>query len=219
MTTLMSWLQEIERTFEFINEPLEPKIRKAFLRVAREGWFLGPGMAPRVIAQSASAIESGNINSIDEYFAGYYEKHAEELCTNLYVWHPRRIQIISKTWKAHTQRDYELSVPIFLAQADGICQELTGFELFGKNGPEPRTAAYVRRFKGTPFRLTLLEPFLHLLPISASTRNGSSKKLLLNRHAILHGESTDYGTRINSVKAFALLYYAAWVFRPQIISV
>ncbi len=34
---------------------------------------------------------------------------------------------------------------------------------------------------------------------------------ILNRHAILHGESTTYDTRLNSCRAMSLLVYVAWV--------
>ena len=34
---------------------------------------------------------------------------------------------------------------------------------------------------------------------------------VLNRHEVLHGESVDYGTEINSLKAMSLLYYIASV--------
>ena len=34
---------------------------------------------------------------------------------------------------------------------------------------------------------------------------------VLNRHEVLHGESVDYGTEINSLKAISLLYYIASV--------
>jgi hypothetical protein len=219
MATIKGFLRQIERSQAFINEPSKSEVRDAFVTVARQGWYLGPGMVPAAIVQAARAVQAGDEIAVDERFVRYYEENVRELVQQLSLWHPARISIINKAVDAHLREEYELSVPVFLAQSDGISQELTGFKLFAKRRVqdkkrEPETAAFVRKFKGGPFRRALIEPFQHLLPITASEAKRRKANNQLNRHAILHGTSLDYGTRVNSAKAFALLYYVAWVLRP-----
>jgi len=49
------------------------------------------------------------------------------------------------------------------------------------------------------------------LPISASEHERGDAFVGLNRHQVLHGESTQYGTEMNSLKAISLLNYVAHI--------
>jgi len=49
------------------------------------------------------------------------------------------------------------------------------------------------------------------LPISASQNERDDKFNELNRHQVLHGESTSYDSEINSLKAISLINYLAQV--------
>ncbi len=58
-----------------------------------------------------------------------------------------------------------------------------------------------------------LSPFAETLPISASEDERDDRFSGLNRHMILHGESLDYGTRINSLKAISYINYVTQVLK------
>lgn len=61
----------------------------------------------------------------------------------------------------------------------------------------------------------MLSPLSKVLPINASEKErrrslqdrGLSTWGELNRHLVLHGETTDYGTQQNSLKAVSLINY------------
>jgi hypothetical protein len=77
---------------------------------------------------------------------------------------------------------------------------------------QPRTAdvVAVRQLAQDSLEAALLHPFELALPISASAAERRDLQIgLLNRHSILHGEATDYGTEMNSLKSISLLYYVA----------
>ena len=57
----------------------------------------------------------------------------------------------------------------------------------------------------------LLSPLAETLPIGASEYERPTGFDELNRHMVLHGESLDYGTKINSLKAISLINYVAHV--------
>lgn len=61
----------------------------------------------------------------------------------------------------------------------------------------------------------MLSPLGEILPINASEKErnlrvqgqSSATWQELNRHLVLHGESLDYGTQVNSLKAVSLITY------------
>ena len=136
----------------------------------------------------------------------------KELCAKF----PSRARIFTLAWQAHQRAEYELSVPICLAQADGICRDLTSYQLFRKRQGLPQIASYVASLPADRFTTALLEPLTVVLPISASADQRSRDSKELNRHSVLHGESVDYGTEINSLKSISLLQYVSSVLeRPS----
>ena len=58
---------------------------------------------------------------------------------------------------------------------------------------------------------TLLSPLAQTLPIGESELERGKGFSGLNRHIILHGDSLDYGNKINSLKAISLINYVAHV--------
>ncbi len=114
-------------------------------------------------------------------------------------------------YESHRRSEYELSVPVILAQADGICQELIGIQLYQKRRNVPATATYVQSFATDTLFSALLYPLLVPLPLSAGQHERDDEFDMLNRHQVLHGESFDYGTKKNSLRAFSLIYYVASV--------
>jgi hypothetical protein len=80
----------------------------------------------------ATALSTGPAGLVDEAFVRHYEEEAPNLLGALVAQHPARESILRKCVTAHKRGDYELSVPVFLAQADGICVELTKLNLYAK---------------------------------------------------------------------------------------
>jgi hypothetical protein len=128
---------------------------------------------------------------------------------------PHRAKIINSAFSAHKRGEYELSIPIFFAQTDGICYEVINQHLFMRLRGEkkPSTAIYVDSIASDTFRHALLSPLSQPLPISASKNERDESFNELNRHQVMHGESFDYGTEINGLKSISLLNYVAHVLR------
>jgi hypothetical protein len=118
-------------------------------------------------------------------------------------------------FNAHRREEYVLSIPIFLAQTDGICKEMAGYYLFIKSLHRPSTAKYVDQMIGDTFEAALLSPLTVTLPISASEKERQVGNEALKRHTVLHGESLDYGTKVNSLKAVSLINYVANSFKEH----
>ncbi len=190
-------------------QKLPKRTQDALVALGTRGWYLDLEMTLPGLWSLQKAIVEGNSDEAERALTEYFRentRHIEEDLINLF---PHRAKILSSAFSAHLRGEYELSVPVFLAQSDGICQELIGIQLFRKRGNVPAIAEYVETLAGDTFQAALLYPLCVTLPISASQHERSNSFIGLNRHQVLHGESTQYGNEINSLKAISLLNYVS----------
>jgi len=168
-------------------------------------------MTPSFSAELAKKIQSNNVKEADKLMCRFYRKHLRSIKTHISKTSPFRSFIIKKAFVAHKKREYELSVPVFLAQADGICQELSGYQLYKKSRKgTPLIAEFVEQLKSDSYATALLEPLRIPTPISESTKTRKDLSTL-NRHGILHGIDVNYANETNSYKAISLLAYVSSV--------
>lgn len=155
-------------------------------------------------------------NSDDEaYIDGYMEKLVERyvgrIKQQLYSRYSARKGVLKSAFNAHERGEYNLSIPVFLAQADGIGSELlNGISPFSrKSSSTPGTLATAEEINRLSALVdtTIIEPLG--LPMGMTANSTSPERLshphLYNRHEVLHGISVDYGNKINSLKAISLL--------------
>ena len=181
--------------------------------LSQHGWFISLEMPPSKILECATSALEGEIDKVDNIMASFFRYNAGEINKALNSNFPNRSNILDNAFNAHRRGEYDLSVPVFLIQTDGICNELIGIEMFGRRNNKPKTSAYVDQFEQSSFLSALLEPFRVCLPLTASEKE---RELLtienyLNRHEILHGAATNYGTELNSLKALSLINFVSTV--------
>jgi len=221
------YVQDIQKTFhEKINTEL---IRKVFLILSEanyaisentrnvtkllgeKGWYISLDMPLSSLVKIVSENSESDKDDLDEIMSEYFREHSQSIIDNIALNFPNRGKVIRSAFKAHNNGDYDLSIPVFLAQADGICYEIIGIQLYGRKKGKPKTEKYVEKLSADTFMTALLEPFRTPLPISASKCDRNEINDYLNRHAVLHGEYSDYGIEINSLKSMSLLNYIAQV--------
>jgi hypothetical protein len=175
----------------------------ALLTLGNHGWFFDLEMPLPFLWELENALND------------YFRENLEIIENRFVTKFPRRAKIINSAFSAHKRGEYELSIPIFLAQTDGICYEVVNQYLFMRVRGEkkPSTAIYVDSIASDTFRHALLSPLSQPLPISASKNERSETFNELNRHQVMHGESWDYGTEVNGLKSISLLNYVAQVLR------
>jgi len=188
-----------------------PKRRKEhLLKLGEDGWCIDLNMSVE-----KSLIEN---EDYEEYFINHFENNIDNISSFIKNKYPARKQIIHKAFKAHVNEDYELSIPVILTQIDGICFDNTNESIFIKHNYSPNTSSYVENLPNE-LRKAWFAPLAEELPISYSSKKRSNAQidftLQLNRHLVLHGESTDYPTRINSLKAISFLNYIAQLFELE----
>lgn len=195
---------------------MPPRLEAAVAAMAIHGWYVDADQGLDELETLRTLIDAGNTDKVDELLIAHFESRLGAIEEALVAELPRREKILRSAFEAHRRGDYELSIPVLLIQADGACVDLTTHHFFQKaRGTQvPEVAAHVAATQ-SPGSALFLGPISLELPISASERardriaaqRGWTSWKELNRHQVLHGESVDYGTRLNSLKAISLLNY------------
>ncbi len=181
--------------------------KSALRKLGEQGWYLDHDTTPAETWKFARAIDNDDHDEAQKALVTHYRRRYPEIFTKLTEKHPHRAKIINQAAVAHKKKQFYLSVPVLLAQADGICKEHTGFELFKKEHGRPVTARIYDLADEDSLRAAFLYPLSIILPILDSKEPDKADSQRLNRHEVLHGVNLQYGTEVNSLKSISLLYY------------
>lgn len=203
--TLGPVIENIQKSFH----DLPPQMREALLLLGGNGWYFDLRMPISGLWTLKTAFTDGDAKKTEDALVEYFESRTEEIEESIVKKFPHRAHLIKSAFNVHRRQEYELSIPVLLAQTDGICKEVVNQYLFIKDHKKPCTAIYVEQIASETFRAALLSPLAQTLPIGASKDERSQGFDALNRHMVLHGESLDYGSKTNSLKAISLLNYVA----------
>lgn len=200
----------IRDSFEQFSKDLREAIKHTLQLLGKEGWFLDPELPVFPLSFR------GHPHEMTEWLCGFYRKKIDEIERKLANSYPHRARLLRQAFEAHREGKYGLSIPVFLAQADGIFWDRTPgnqnlFIGYQRSGAYDQ---YASQISGN-FDLALLYPISIPLPLWRNWNERSETeefRVCLNRHQVLHGESTDYDTEQNSLKAISLLSYLHWIF-------
>lgn len=204
----------ISPVFEQIRQSfleLPPKMQESILLLAKHGWYLDMEMPMPGIYALLEALVEGEQSEIEEALCEYFQDRLARIEESIVKRFPHRAHLVRAAFDAHRREEYVLSIPVLLAQTDGICKEVTDQHLFRSRNNKPRTAKYVERWAANKFRKALLSPLAQKTPINASEEERVKGSDALNRHTVLHGEDVNYGSKKNSLKAISLLNYIVHV--------
>lgn len=220
MPRLASKIEEVvaataAKTLERFRERLEalpPRVQEALVTIADRGWYLflddeTPVDAPLRVAE---ALAGGDVDLVEEALCDYFGERVDEIEGSVIERFPARRRFIKAAFDAHRRNEYALSIPVLLAQADGICNEVARGHLFLRRGRN-ELALYVAEANLDAVQTILLEPLKRNLSISQSQHERGEEFSGLNRHEVLHGDSLDYDSRKNGLRAVSLIDYVARV--------
>jgi hypothetical protein len=210
-----------DRVFKPLNESLDrlreylENLPEHFKIAAQHGWYPHI-MADLHIAPSfADAIKSNHFDYADKIMMNYYSSNADRIFETLIRRHPKRKQILEDVYKAFSEKNYYLMIPTALAQVDGICHDYTKKKFFIKIKDPKSKYRYFSEvlneldIQSDSFFEVYLAPMLQNTPIMAYESDVDNFQSKLNRHKVLHGVSTDYGTQINALKTISLMIYVS----------
>lgn len=190
---------------------LPPRQQRALECLASDGWYLDPNLGFDGLFNIAHLLAEGHTDKARVLLCEHFDSRAQSIEAELIGRFPDRANLVKAAMRAHQGGEYALSIPVFLAQADGICGQLIGVQLYARRDGKPLIAARLKLEDRTPFLAFLLSPLATPMPISAGVSERASLGDLLNRHAVLHGEAVNYDTHANSCRALSLLAYVSWI--------
>lgn len=202
---------------------------------ANHGWFIDSHMPIRFCSEAAAVLRNieeepeheDRASVLDEFQSilnTHYQSRYPQIKVEILSRFHNRNHILDPAFSAHEQGLYCLSIPVFVAQADGIFMQSRGFGLFCRDGLNQDIT-----FKELLDAIDKGIPDLHeiswtdLLPLLFHTRRegvipfktrttdakaGTCESL--NRHAIMHGLCTFYASKENSLRYISLLGYLSW---------
>ena len=204
-------LQHAMENFQEHYAQLPEKVKSAIILIANHGWYFDIELDMDRLWPIVKALENGEIADVEIAFADYIEGKIDHIQSFIISQFSNRANIITKAFEAHKSGEYELSVPVLLAQADGMCKERLNGYLFRNANRRPQTSEMILNNDqseiGAAFKAVFTEPTsINLTENQRQPGHGQ-----LNRHEILHGDSVDYPTRINSLKSISLVYHVAQI--------
>ena len=205
--------QPIREFWEWFRE-LPEATRLTVGRLAEIGWYIDPTMPLTTIQALARALSADDVDAADSYFEEFFDQRVNEIEQELVEAYEHRRTVLQDAFEAHRSGKYNLSIPVFLAQADGIWWDRFGRNLFVRRA-RTQTAIEVRRELRSQFSKILFDVFDASIPIWKSESERSTSFDALNRHQVLHGESTTYGTQRNSLQCISFLSFLHWVLRAE----
>ena len=178
--------------------------------LAEHGWFLDPEMPFTTPAVLAEAIEVEDVGAVTTWLADHFRQRVDDIATTLTEKFPSRARILSEAFDAHREGKYNLSIPVLLAQSDGMCKDTWAFFLF-PGGERKELVAAIIGHDDNAFRANLAGLLGQPVPLWRTRKEREPDFVELNRHQVLHGESVNYGTEINSLKAISFLGYLSFI--------
>ncbi len=182
------------------------------------GWYPDDEMDMAQLVDYASGLDGGEKEETNKTLCQHFDARSEVIINDLVAMAPTRERFLRSALAAHRRQEYELSIPVFVSQADGLWQEFTKADketrLYSRTKGQPRTAKWVKSVKRDDLDEALLYPLVAPLPISAQDGEVVPKGALV-RHRVLHGTDPDYPTRLNSCRALSHLGYVGSVIRER----
>ena len=203
------WIHELRESLSQIAKLRPEPFLGAIVNLAEYGWYLDPGMQislPGFLAKSLGSEDHDEVVArVEEFFVSRTSTIEKSLARN----YPERKHILRDAFEAHEQGKFNLSVPVFLTQADGM---FSGDLFTTRTRPEA-----VKKYKGasSEFCQAFFGLFAEPLPIWKTKLQRDSSFDGLNRHQVLHGESTDFGKKRYSLQCISLLSFLNWVLNPD----
>ncbi len=187
-------------------------IRIFSAEAAMIGWFI---TSKSYMGEMKNSFDQGQ-ESLDQYMITEIDSNYDEIKSSILSLHSNREEILACAFKLHEGENWIASIPLFLAQTEGIFSENIGTFLFSEH--DKRKEKLSERFKGkaNQYMPYLYSPFEVETQFSSSigSKSQAKKKNGPNRNGILHGsrKHLDYGSKINSYKCISLLSYISMVF-------
>ena len=184
------------------------KMPASFRILAKHGWYICGSSAMFDSLRLADQINAGELDSAEDFLIEFYESEMESIIRRCSREHPERTNILKEAEQAHQKEMFYASTLLFLANADGI---LKGNLFILKKGKDDLKTYLKSNGHTSEFSQLIID----VSTIDKFVAANKFDKSFLNRHMVMHGHDSQYGTKKNSLKALSLLAYVSDFFSPD----
>lgn len=202
---------------EYLANDLPDDLEKESIKLMNRGWFIWfLDAALPDFTEKMNALVGKSDDEQDSYLRSYITENISYFESELCNMHSSRKNQIEDAFKSHTSGIYYSSIPTLLALSEGIGRDLyPGIGIFAKHRQKnakaglPQTDDIFDSISGLEvFEEAVLKPLRVSSEVTKSIHKPTdSDKKLLNRHLIMHGNSSLYGSQENSLKAISLVFF------------
>lgn len=214
-------MEAITRAMSRVKEDARP-VRDY---LADRGWYLPAGeLDIGAFSRFRHFISESRNDEIEEFMQDFTRSRIDEILAKVRQHWPNRFPFLHDSFEAHRQHKYTLSVPVILAQADGISYDVLNETFFGKRYGKPKTGKALDNLLSRHMILgrlwplgetdqILLESLREPSSVLEDTKDIDERRHEepeygpLNRHGVLHGRDVKYDTEPNSLRAILLIGY------------
>ena len=191
-------------------EKAAKKRAEVSIELAKWGWY--PTPYAKVGGNLRKLQKEGRINAF------FFERNRKCLNENEQYCLQNsqdRKAILEAAFRLHHAGEYYGSIPIFLAQAEGVFNEEFKRSIFNNKSRSYEKINEIRNFnEGMFFDAFLSSTFVkNQIGADKSICSDEQKQRGPNRNGVMHGDirHVDYGSEINSLKSISLLVCAIWL--------
>jgi hypothetical protein len=193
---------------------LDARQRQAAVILAKKGWWLSPDFPIRLLNVVVEMKENGQGRQINRLICDYYNPRRLSSLASKWMEDPifkRRQRPIGEALGAHKQRKWLLSIPVLLAQMEGVLRDYAEQRNMSRKKSVKKLAALLRA-KSPDASLVGDTWIVQLEGIFASGYKTTENKVAgLRRNAILHGLEVHYGSELRSLQLFLQLDTIHWL--------
>ncbi|WP_175991562.1 hypothetical protein [Bacillus sp. Marseille-Q1617] len=209
-----SFPKELLDSIKEYAEETKDTLLKARISLLENGWINVLTMGDETLIGLIIEVEENETPDIDDEINDFMIRFIDEEKINFILlswegkeWLKKRREILKSTINAHLRKEYVLSVPILLAQFEGIVRDVIPHNHQKKKLTNFHIRKYLKKLHDEKGGIDLSNVFDKFLEenIHSSFTTGEPLNSNLSRNAILHGEDTKYGSEINSLKLICLL--------------
>ncbi|MCK4663744.1 MAG: hypothetical protein KAT68_12810 [Bacteroidales bacterium] len=209
-------IKAVNESFKNMRDSLKI-IPEYLVELANLGWFISLDLTPRETGEICLKIKENNIQAIDNYMVDYVVHKIDRVEKEVIKAFPKRIKPLEAGFRAYRKKEYYLSIPVLIAQIDGICKD--SFEQYFFTSNKNKKKKTRKKFSDLNYNEILnafFTPTGEKINISKNKDEfQDAKHKVYNRHEIMHGIDNDYGNKINCLKIISLLDYIVQITNPK----
>lgn len=181
------------------------------------GWFINPDLIRDYTIEEVLELSQNNYSKqIENKLIKRHgnKKEINNILKRLTSTFPNRARINEEIYQSYTHELFSSVTTLCYTQADGICHEVWSYGFFDKDKKnKPFRTKLSLELDNFDFGFSSLFTTQLEMPENEITmyskddyfNDNDIKRSTFNRHHVIHGHSTNYGTKVNALRAILML--------------